>query len=1069
MIKFIYGKTTQGQIDHLKTLISGNRSLDDFDLILAEDRFTMSLENELLDSIPGKSSFSFNVYSFSRLTNTLAAKKSQTATLSKTGGVMAISRILLDIADELKCYKHLAARYSTLSESLFEIIAQLKSSMISFNDLKNTKSSSISLTNKAHDIGLIYEKYESFKTENTLDAQDKIALLADLIDGADLIKNSRIIIIGFTSFTTQFYKVLGKLFANAKECVVYILDGENEIYDKTVSKRLIDAANAVNAEYENIFLNENLDEEHEAINKYLFSFIPKEQIKTVETDKITLRKCTNFTKELEKVSVDILKKIKRGAKFSDFAVLCSSVETNGELIRKTFEDYNIPAFFDSKIKLIDHILSKTVISLLNLSKDEYLRKSSSSESLLTILYSPYIEGTSEDKQNFENYLLKKGIKRSTIKKPLEDELNEGIRSQIFSLIPKTKQLADIKSYALCVKKLLSEIIDKNEIAFDLFEKAGETEFAALTLQCGDKFNEVLDEMVRLIGDTTIALDDFIAILSDGLSAKELSLAPLYSDCVFVGDFSSSKILKKKHLFAVSVNNKLVPFQKADVGLLTDKDIDGLLLGGVNLEPKIEIVNEREKLNVFLSLMNFEESLALSYSDFSSTLEALGKSEVISSFEDIFTYHGKPIEPKPEDIYDLFSDEGLSSYIENQLPSKRVIEKAASLAYSEKTHGNLFVAAKHVFENREKNVLSTIEKKPERIVENAFDSKKIFSVSDLESYFSCPYKNFVSHSLYAKEREEAVIKPTDSGNYIHEALEILMKELPKLDDEKAKEYAKNITENLKKEEPYATMNRIPRYSIALSRLDREFFDVSDELIKRRAKSSFVQLGEEIRFGYGKTINVGNKTYDLSPLTLPNGEKLRGSIDYADFYNGYARVIDYKTGTIHEKINDVYNGQKFQPYIYLSALYKSLGLLPAGALYFPVHADFSDDTSSSPYKMKGYVVADKAVLNHMDSDLPNLNTSATVNVKYTQNGSINKNSSVLTSSEFDYVIKYSEKLAEKATTEIRNGNIGAKPYVEACKYCDYKGMCGYDLSLDGERKITGEVSISTITEAVSDEQL
>lgn len=1066
MIKFIYGKTTQGQIDHLKTLVKEKRTLDDFDLILAEDRFTLTLENELLDAIPNKSSFSFNVYSFARLTNTLASKDNRSATLSKTGGVMAISKILLDINKELKCYKHISGRYSSLSESLFEIIAQLKSSMISFNDLKNTSSRSVALTNKAHDIGRVFEEYEKFKTENVLDAQDKTELLAELIDSSELIKNSRVIVIGFTSFTRQFYHVLGKLFCNAKECIVYILDGENEIYGKEVSKNLTDIIKTLGKDHECITINETLDKEHDAINKYLFSFTPKEKILPVETDKIVLRKCSDLNAELEKVSVDILKKVKNGARFSDCAVLCSSVATSGELIRKTFNDYNIPAFFDTKVKLSEHILSRTVISLLNLSMDEYLRKSTSSESLFTVLYSPYIEGTSEDKQSFENYLLKNGIKRSTIKKQLDDELQEQIRSQIFKLVPKLPSVSSISSYVQNVKAILDEITDKNEIAYKLFVDAKEDEFAALTLQSGNKFNEVLDEMSRLIGNTVVTLGDFIAILTDGLSSKELSLAPLYSDSVFVGDFSSSKILKKKHLYAVSVNNKLVPFQKVDAGLLTDKDIDGLIPCGVDLEPKIEIVNEREKLNVFLALMNFSESLSLSYSDFSTSLEALGKSEVISSFEDIFTFDGLPLSPITDKRYDFSSDEELAEYISCELPSIKVIEKAASISYSEKDRSNLFIATKNVLERRHDSKLSSIEKPTENMIENAFKNKKEFSVSDLESYFACPYKNFVSHSLYAKDREEAVIKASDSGNYIHKALEIFMDKFDVLSDDEAKEYAKTITKELKNEEPYAAMSKISRYFVALTRLDREFDDVVDELISRRKKSSFVKLGEEIKFGYNKFIELNGKKYELSPIELKNREKLRGSIDYADIYDGYARVIDYKTGAIHKNLDKVYNGHKFQPYIYLSALYKNLGLLPAGALYFPIHADFSDK-DSAPYKMQGYVIDNKDVLSNMDHDLNEKKTSDVVNVKYNKDGNFNAYSSILSRSQFDDVMKYSEDLAEKATNEIRKGNIGAKPYEEACKYCNYKGICGYDLSLDGERKIKGKVTISTITEAMNNE--
>lgn len=1067
MIKFIYAKTTQGEVEHLKGLVSKNRSLDDFDLIIAEDRFTLSLENELLDAVKGKSSFSFNVFSFARLANTLSKERGDFSTLSKTGGVMAISKILLDVSDELKCYKKLAGSYSSLSSSLFEIIAQLKSSMIGYSDLLRAKSPSAALSNKANDIGRVFEEYEKFKKSDVLDAQDKAELLAELIPSSDLIKNSRVILIGFTSFTKQFYKVIGNLFIAAKDVIIYTLSGENDVYDKTVPENLEAAAKAVGKPFEKEVLKENLSPEIKAVNDYLFSFTPKEQIKTVETKNITLKKCASLSDELEYVAKDVLKKVRQGARFSDFAVLSSSVETDGELMRKVFDDYGIPAFLDEKVKLSSHVLAKTVVNLINLSKDEYLRKNSSKKSLFTVLYSPYVEADEETKQGFENYLLKYGVKKSTLKKPLEDECFELVRSQIFSLVPALPSVGSVSEYVQKTKELLSRLIDKNEIAYELFSSCGEKEFAALTTQSGEKINEVLDELSRILGETTVTVDDFVAILVDGLSAKELSLAPLFSDAVFVGDFSSSKILRKKHLYAVSVNNKLVPLQKADVGLFTDKDIDALAISGVDLEPKIELVNEREKLNVFLALHNFEETLTLSYSDFSTSLEALGKSEVITSFEDIFTTNGLPLSPSIEPLCDFTSDEELSAYIAENLPTKAVIERAASAAFSDKAFGGLFVAAANALNKRGDALFSNISKKPQNYVESAFSTKRDFSVSDLESYFSCPYKNFVAHSLYAKDREEAIIKAYDSGNYIHKALELFMAEYDRLDEKSAPEFAKSIAEELKTVQPYETMNKLPRFKTALSRLDKEFFDVANELIERKALSDFKPLGEEIRFGYGKTISVDGKVMPLSPLKLSNGELLRGSIDYADFCDGYARVIDYKTGQIHKDVSEVFIGHKFQPYIYLAALKESLGLKPSAALYFPIHADFSED-GDAPYKMQGYVLKNENVVKRMDKSLETEEKSNVIKVKFKKDGDFSsRESSVLSPSEFDDVILYSEKLAEKATNEIRRGLVAPNPYSGACDYCEYKGICGYDPSFDGERKVKGKVSVETITEAVKDE--
>ena len=205
MIKLYFSKTTATQIQTLADILSKKDDLQSSDIVIAEDRFTMSLEKEILSKKEGHGSFSVNVCSFGRLAKLLNKNSLTLKTLSKTGGVMLISKILAESKEELKSFKNVASSYSSLSESLFEIIAQLKSSLITPEDLLNAKIKSVALYNKAQDIGLIYKKYEEYKKGDYLDAQDKADLLATLIPNSSLLQNSSVYILGFSSFTKQFY------------------------------------------------------------------------------------------------------------------------------------------------------------------------------------------------------------------------------------------------------------------------------------------------------------------------------------------------------------------------------------------------------------------------------------------------------------------------------------------------------------------------------------------------------------------------------------------------------------------------------------------------------------------------------------------------------------------------------------------------------------------------------------------------------------------------------------------------------------------------------------------------
>jgi ATP-dependent helicase/DNAse subunit B len=58
----------------------------------------------------------------------------------------------------------------------------------------------------------------------------------------------------------------------------------------------------------------------------------------------------------------------------------------------------------------------------------------------------------------------------------------------------------------------------------------------------------------------------------------------------------------------------------------------------------------------------------------------------------------------------------------------------------------------------------------------FFPKKTTSISQLECYFSCPYKFFANYGLGIKEREESRLKSIDFGNVLHRIAELYVKDI-----------------------------------------------------------------------------------------------------------------------------------------------------------------------------------------------------------------------------------------------------------------------------------------------------
>lgn len=123
---------------------------------------------------------------------------------------------------------------------------------------------------------------------------------------------------------------------------------------------------------------------------------------------------------------------------------------------------------------------------------------------------------------------------------------------------------------------------------------------------------VLAEAEELSGGTKMRAEEFSAVLSEALTALEVSLIPQYLDAVFVGDVAESRYPAAAKTVIAAGLTDAVPACGADTALITDRDIDRLRTLKVELSPKIREVNARARENVGVALCSFSERLYLSY-------------------------------------------------------------------------------------------------------------------------------------------------------------------------------------------------------------------------------------------------------------------------------------------------------------------------------------------------------------------------------------------------------------------------------------------------------------------------
>jgi len=254
---------------------------------------------------------------------------------------------------------------------------------------------------------------------------------------------------------------------------------------------------------------------------------------------------------------------------------------------------------------------------------------------------------------------------------------------------------------------------------------------------------------------------------------------------------------------------------------------------------------------------------------------------------------------------------------------------------------------------------------------------------------------------------------------------------------------------------------------------------DTLQKQLQKGKFVPMGHEISFRYVEDLAAVD-------VTLSQEEKMRltGRIDRVDVAEEeekvYVKVIDYKSGTHQFQLASVYYGLQLQLVVYMNAAmelvakkYPDKEVVPAALLYYHVEdpmveaggAAGEEDINQliqKQLRMSGVVNARNSIVELLDREMTD--KSMVIPVERKKDGSFSARSSIMSSEELALVSGYVNHKVREIGREILAGRKEINPYEtgkkDACEYCAYKKVCGFDSSLPGYEKRQLEESEQTV---------
>lgn len=788
----------------------------------------------------------------------------------------------------------------------------------------------------------------------------------------------------------------------------------------------------------------------------------------------------------------------QGMTYRDIAVVIGDLEGYASYVETEFGQLEIPCFLDRTRGIVLNPMIEYIKSALQL----YI-KDFSYDTVFHFLRSGMADISREEIDELENYVIRTGARgyrtysRLFTRRTEEMQGNaEGseqaeektmerlnrIRQQFMDAVEilhmgSQEKAGDYVSH-------LYDFLEQNQVQQKLlnyqqqFEKEGDLSRAREYAQIYRLVMDLLDQVYELLGEEEISRQEFADILEAGFGEITVGTIPQNVDRIVVGDMERTRLKQVKVLFFLGVNDGNIPKNASKGGIISDMDREFLIESGTEMAPSPRQQMYIQRLYLYLNMTKPSEQLYLSYAKVNSEGKGIRPSYLIDTVRKLFPAMSveypqnrsrlEQIEGRQEGA--RYLAEELREYVEGTLPEEERQDFYLMYRAYEADAAGRDLLTRAAFRRYRESGLS-------RIVARALYGQQLEnSVSRLETYAACACRHFLQYGLSLQEREEFGFEASDMGTVYHAVLENFAGKLAESNltwwDFTEDFAAKAVKESV---EAYAaTYGETVLYSsarneYAITRMSRILTRTVLTLQKHLKQGSFQPDDYELSFRFAEDL-------DSIHVDLSEDEKmhLQGRIDRIDVSEDaehvYVKVIDYKSGNRKFDLAALYYGLQLQLVVYMNAAmemesrkHPDKEIVPAALLYYHIDdptietpVEFTDEQINeqilAKLRMNGVVNSDPEVVERLDRYMQD--KSVVIPVEKKKDGSFSARSSVLSREEMQLISSYVDAKIRSIGREILDGKIAANPYEkgneEACTYCAYKKVCGFDGSIPGYEK-------------------
>ncbi len=1028
-------------------------------LLVVPDQFTMQTQMDLVVEHPNHAIMNIDVLSFGRLTHRILEEVGavQVPVLDDTGKSLVLRKVAQKERERLTVmgsHLHKIGYIHEVKSAISEFM-QYGIGLKELEELADYAKSRGALYYKLQDLGILYQAFQEYISTRFITTEETLDKLREALPKSRIIRKSVIAFDGFTGFTPIQNRVIQELMRLTKQVIIsltiderenpYRLEGEQKLFyltQKTVAdlRRLLLEAETV--EEEAVWCRqkingqlprfaENPELAHLERSLFRYPFMPYEG----EAGHIHLMEASTPREELHQTCIAIRRLLQEsesrgeGLCYRDIAVVTGNMEIYGRDAAEEFMKFGIPI---------------------------YLRW----ESLFI-----YKE---EDKEGEEAALLQLEAYNAMRAKMME---------QLAPLLVPHGKAGELV-------RALYEFLTANEAQQKLadlerqFRQEGDLARAKEYGQIYPLVIDLLDQIEGLLADEEMDIKEFADILDSGLAEIGVGTIPQNVDRILVGDIERTRLKQVKVLFFLGINDGNIPKGAGSGGLISDIDREFIRESSFELAPSPRQQMYIQRLYLYLNMTKPSKALYLSYARVGADGRSLRPAYLIDLLRKLFpTLCVERPENSPAVEQLVSGPDGISMVADmmREYVAGRLKEEEQKTFYT-------FYHTYHReprYQDAVDDLLDTAFYCYQDTPLSAMVTRALYgavlhnSVSRLEKYAACAYAHFLQYGLALRERGDYSFEAVDLGNVFHGVLELFAGRLAEkgytwfdFPKEEAGQMVEEAVEAYAADYGETILYSSARNRYLIKRITRILNRTVLTLQTQLRKGAFQPEQFEMSFSVLEDLDALN-------IALNEQEKmrLRGRIDRVDTCETedkvYVKVIDYKSGERKFDLAALYYGLQLQLVVYMNAAveveqkkHPDKEIVPAAMLYYhiadPMVEDGADLTPEQintkllqALKMTGIVNESDEAVRLLDGEFAD--KSDILPLERKKDGSFSAYSSVIKGEDMQTVSNYVNYKIRQLGNDILRGTISVNPYEQggnqACTYCAYKSVCGYDTRIAG----------------------